>query len=294
MAPKKRKGRDSGAIGREGWVRPPERSRPGLVPNLLYPLWDGTAILLLAILPVMLAISSLLSIGLIPKYVLGGEDVMKMGALTMVFPMTTLLVLVLGYLLTFLSEIVLDSGGGEVYHPKIPAFSIATTFSSLWAWGCSLAVAVLVTLPVIYPVYKTLPPVGEFGPKHWAIAGLLGTPSMIYAPMALVAVLLHGSVIAANPLTVIKGMVRSGFGGIRLTALLSTAYATGVVAAVMVFAISDWGGIPVAILTAWVFWVVFVYAMMVLSRVLGLYYGSHATSIGWFPDRPRWGAGGPS
>jgi hypothetical protein len=39
----------------------------------------------------------------------------------------------------------------------------------------------------------------------------------------------------------------------------------------------------------WLFWVVALYAAMVVLRVLGLFYFAHARELGWFRDRTRWG-----
>jgi hypothetical protein len=42
-------------------------------------------------------------------------------------------------------------------------------------------------------------------------------------------------------------------------------------------------------LAYWVFWVVFLYAAMVVLRRLGLFCYRHAVVLEWFPDRTRAG-----
>ncbi len=45
-----------------------------------------------------------------------------------------------------------------------------------------------------------------------------------------------------------------------------------------------------AALGYWVYWVMLLYGAMVVLRVLGLFYHRHARLLGWFRERPRWGA----
>ena len=42
---------------------------------------------------------------------------------------------------------------------------------------------------------------------------------------------------------------------------------------------------------SWLTWVVGLYLALVSVRVLGICYFRHAEQIGWFRERPRWGAG---
>jgi hypothetical protein len=47
----------------------------------------------------------------------------------------------------------------------------------------------------------------------------------------------------------------------------------------------------VAAVAFWAFWVLVLYEAMVVLRVLGLFYHRRSAALGWFRDRPRWGAG---
>lgn len=255
--------------------------------SLRYPLWDGNGVAMLLFLPPTLWLTSMLSIGLVPSYVIDADFVTKLGAMTMIFPMAVLLAFTLGYIGTFLDEVITSSAFGEVYHPRVPPWQIGPTLGSLLRWIGSLIAGMMVSAPLwmAYRSYRE-----SFGPSDWVVAALLAVPGVAYAQVALVAVLLHGSLLAANPITVLRALWKAGGDGARVTLITAVSGAVTVTAAVLLFWLPRFGMLAIFV-GVWAFWLAFLYQAMVLCRVLGLFYRRHAAQIGWFPDRPRWGVG---
>jgi len=108
-----------------------------------------------------------------------------------------------------------------------------------------------------------------------------------YALMALAASLLHDSLAAANPYTVLSAVFRIGWdyvkpcltGGIAL--LLAGATLWG-----LLFHLAS---LKLAVAALWGFWVFALYETMVVLRMVGLTYYAHADHLGWFAGRPKWG-----
>jgi hypothetical protein len=107
-----------------------------------------------------------------------------------------------------------------------------------------------------------------------------------YAEMALAAALLHDSLIAANPYTVLRAIFRVGWDYVQpcLVAALALMLAGGGFWMVL-FRVSSF---RVAALCLWAFWVFGLYAAMVTLRMLGLTYHDHAQDLLWFRDPPKW------
>jgi hypothetical protein len=97
---------------------------------------------------------------------------------------------------------------------------------------------------------------------------------------------LHDDPLAANPITVLRAIVRVGWGWARPCLVSGFALLLGIVAFRGLFAISQ---PSLAALALWACWVLIMYLAMVALRVLGLCYHRHARALGWFRDRPRWG-----
>jgi hypothetical protein len=119
-------------------------------------------------------------------------------------------------------------------------------------------------------------------------AGLLAVGAA-YAQMALLASILHDDPRGANPVTVVRGIVRVGWGYVRPCLVSGFAAALGMLAFKGLLAIAQ---PTLAAVALWAFWVVALYLAMVALRVLGLFYHRHARSLGWFRDRPRRGRSG--
>lgn len=275
----------AGPVGREGLVRAPERPEPTLRANLLYPLWDGNGLAVLAFLPPVLGLTSLFSIGLVPSYVIDADVVTKMGAMTMIFPMGVLLALASGYVCTFLCGVITSSALGDVLHPRVPPWQLGPTLVSLFRCLWALAAGMIVSGPLLIGYRLTRE---TLGPGDWPIAAAIAAPGAAYAGVALVAVLLHESLAAANPFTVFRALAKSGADSARLALILAGSAAATLGVAALLFRLPAVGAWAV-IAGVWAFWVAVLYLAMVASRVLGLFYRRHAEAIGWFPERGRWG-----
>jgi hypothetical protein len=105
--------------------------------------------------------------------------------------------------------------------------------------------------------------------------------------MALVATLLHDDVRAANPITVVQAIVRVGVAFLGPCLLAGVVLLAVLGMLTLAFAAPD---VVSASLAMWAFWAFTLYAAMVLLRVLGLFTRRHSAALGWFPERPRWGA----
>ena len=252
---------------------------------LSYPLRDVGGLGVLAFLPPLLWVTSLLSAGLFPTYVLGGEQFISFGAMTMVFPMTILWALAMGRFLTYLELVVGSSSRGESHHPRLPVWDV---FSLLAPWARMLtAIAAGVFIPaVVVVIYWVV--AGEFNLLDRLWVGVLLGLGTTYSAIAYAAIVLHGDPMAANPLTILGAIRRAGLGpSLRMAAVVGGLLSTVLAGAIGLFFVP---GFLAPVLLTYPYWVATLYLMMVAARVLGLFYRRHAQALGWFPDRPRWGA----
>ena len=114
-------------------------------------------------------------------------------------------------------------------------------------------------------------------------AALVAT-GLIYTLMAIAAILLHGDPLAANPLTVVRGVIK---GGLPYLFTCAVAIAAAVIAT---FAVREWYKFEdagSAIFGCWGTCLVIVYLSIVVARMLGMCCFVRSNQIAWFPDRPR-------
>ncbi len=271
-----------------GLVAAPDRLESRLAVSLFYPVWDTSGLLLLAFLAPLCAVLSVFSFGL-RGFLNTGDDVMTMGALTLVFPMLCLLGLTFGYAGRFLADVLESSARGEIGHPRPPTWEPFEVLGSLvrWLGACGFGIAVGVGLAAAYNSASS-----TGGPPRaideLVMAALLGLGAAFW-PVPLVAVLLHADLRAANPITVFGAMLRAGRGTIAIGMLFGLAGAATLALADLLFQLPRIG-IPATLLGILLFWALFWYEAMVLVRRLGLFYRRHSKEFGWFADRPHWGA----
>jgi hypothetical protein len=148
-----------------------------------------------------------------------------------------------------------------------------------WAFGC----AALVCSPLWWWFDAFHLPAS---PREWLTAGALCIPVLLYAQMALVAVILFDDPRAANPWTVFRALYRAGFDSIRVA--LATALAIAVLCLCGVGLVR----LPmlIAMPVTYAYCLLSLYLAMFIARSLGLYFRRNAKRIGWFPERMRWGA----
>ncbi len=266
-------------VGREGLVARPSSLEDRVRVSLRYPLWDAPGLSLLVVLPPVLWLTSLFSVGLIPTYVLGDQDLpTRMGALTMVVPMLALLALVLGYALRFIGEVLVSSAQGDVFHPRLPGFELGAVFGAWVRWLASALGGALIAGP---PAFLDVFARGVHDGTDWLVLAVFGSLGMACALIAAMAVWLHESLAAASPTTVLSALARCGGDALRL-ALFAAVLAGLTIAAAA--ALLRFGGVVAGTVGLWAFWAAFLYESMVMARVLGRFYRRHAKSLKWFRE----------
>lgn len=266
----------------DGLIRPPSRPETRLRDSLLYPLWGATGLALLAFLPPALWITTLPFLSVVGAPV-GNLVVLLIGLLALL-PAGLLLFLVGGYALLFLGRVLVSSALGEVHHPRWPDWDVSEIFRGLgrWIWAILIGGFVGGLPAVAYWIYC-----GDVDVFDRIILVELLALGAAYAQMALLASILHDDPLGANPITVFRAIYRVKWACLRPSLLIGFALLLAAVGFATVLEISN---PPLAAVAYWMFWVGALYGAMVVLRVLGLFYHRHARVLGWFRDRPRWGA----
>ena len=101
------------------------------------------------------------------------------------------------------------------------------------------------------------------------------------------AALFHETLIAANPVTVLKAIGRIGWD--YLTPCLITVASLLVAVGSWYWVLNHSPGVGWGVVGLWACWVLSLYLAMVLARMLGLLYARHARQLGWFKTE----VGGP-
>ena len=254
---------------------------------LAYPFTDGPGIGLLFFLPPALWVLSLPVFDVIAvlKPFTKGDWALGLLVLPVFLPLVFSFVMTGGYALLFLGEMLVASAMGEMDHPRWPEWHPNAIAEGLgrWIWAF-LVGAGLVALPIA--AYCTR--CGDIDMSDRVIITGLVTLGAGYAQMALAAALLHDNILAANPVTVLVAVARVGW------RYLPSCIVSGIVL-VMIFGaasalLAEGVSFRLAAAALWLFWVVTLYAAMVVMRVLGLTYYTNAEKLAWFRRRPKWSA----
>jgi hypothetical protein len=273
---------------RPAWRVRRRRRRQGLAllgSCLAYPLKDGPGVGLLVFFPPWLWLLSLpvfdwiAIIDPLDK----GNWALGLLVLPIFLPLLFSFLMTLGYVLLCLGQMLVTSALGEDDHPRWPAWHPAEISEGLarWLWA-GLFGLVLGGIPVV--IYWV-----HCGPIDWfdrVVFVELVIVGAGYAEMALAAALLHDTLIAANPYTVLRAIAQIGWDYVQpcLVAGLCVILAAGAFWAVLF-------GVPsfrIAAFCLWAFWVLSLYGAMVTLRMLGLTYFQHARKLLWFYNPPRW------
>jgi hypothetical protein len=199
-------------------------------------------------------------------------------------PVTFSFSMVFGYALLFLGHVVVSSALGENDHPRWPEWHPADIAEGIcrWFWASLLGLAIA-AVPFALFWWLARAQLEWF---HWVIFGTLVVAGAGYAQMALAASLLHQNILAANPVTVIVGILKIGWDYLR------SAVVAGMALAVTVLGV--WGllyKMPrmwMEAVALWAYWFLVLYLAMVALRMLGLTYHAYALDLLWFRRRPRW------
>jgi hypothetical protein len=262
-----------------GLIRPPERLETSVSRSLLYPLWGETGVALLVLMPPFLWLTSMPTItvaGILLEQ--GVSNVLWLAVIAAPFA------LVMGFTLLYLGQVLVSSALGEVQHPRYPRWDVHEIFRGLGRWFWAFVAGVGAGL---IPAVAYWMACGDLDPLDVVILVELLAVGAVYAQMALLASLLHDDPLGANPFTVIQGIIRIGWSYARPCLVSGVALTFLIAAFAGLFHITQ----PLlAALGLWAFWVLALYLAMVALRVLGLCYHERCRALGWFRERPRWGA----
>jgi hypothetical protein len=269
------------------WKHP--RTSPGLLECLLYPLSDGPGLGLMVLFPPVLWLLSLPVFDFIAvlEPLTKSDWALGLFVVPVFIPLLFSFGSIVSYLLIFLGRVLVASAMGENDHPHWPELSPEDISEGIgrWLWAL-LTGAVLSGLPaVVFWKY--------FGAIDWptlSVFGLLLFLGVGFTQMALAASLMHETITAANPVTVVAAVRRIGW-----VYLLPCAVTTVAVLLTCLSVYSLLFRMPKMWMEAvalWAFWVFFLYTGMVVLRMLGLTYHAHAMDLYWFRRRPRWATGG--
>src|SRR5262245_50508722 len=254
------------------------RVSPGVGECLLYPLRDGPGLGLLVFLPPMLWVLSLPIFDVISvlQPMTKGDWALGLLVVPVMVPMIFSFAMTFGYALLFLGHMLVASALGENDHPRWPEWHPIDIVEGVgrWFWA-GLSGAALGGIPlVIYGMHC-----GDVDWIDWVVFINLIMLGVGYGQMALAAVLLHDSVIAANPVTVLLAVARIGWRYLRPCFVAAVALALTVTAiwGLLYHLPTMWAeGIAI-----WTFWVFVFYEAMVVVRMMELTYYAHALDLHW-------------
>ena len=263
-----------------GPVKAPVKLETPFSASLSYPLWSWSSIGLLVFLPPILIFTTSPLILLMGIFL--GSSPFVLPAYVSMLPIVFFLFVIVGYLCVYLGDILLATATGDVIPPRPPNFDV-DIFRALgrWFWAIVAGGVVGGAPAVVYWL--------NCGEVDWVDRLIFVNLSVIgvaYAQLALLAALLHDDPLAANPVTVLKAMIRLGPSYIKVCLL--TMSALGLVGGgLALMGLVENGAIRFVL--SWLFWVFTVYTAMVVFRRLGLYCNRQKLIQTWFADRPRWG-----
>lgn len=264
-----------------GPVRAPRSIEKTFGESLGYPLWCWSSVAMLGFLPPALAFVST-PLPFLLRVLFRGSALQVTG-LILLIPSTLAGVLVWGYTLVFLGQVLTSSAFGEALPPRLPNVQDEGVVRVLgrWFWAIVAGFGLGVVPAVAYWINC-----GEVDWMDRLMFANLAAIGAAYAQMALLAALLHDDPLAANPITVGKAILRIGwdYAGISL---LSGGF-LGLMAVSLGALTFVTHPLLFALLT-WLYWVAFLYGAMVVLRRLGLFCRRHRVVLAWFSDRPTWG-----
>jgi len=265
------------------WRHP--KVMPGLWECLLYPLSDGPGLGLLVLFPPILWFLSLPIFDFIAilQPMTKGDWKLGLVVLPVFIPLMFSFAMTFGYVLLFLGHVLVAAAMGENDHPRWPEWhpgDISEGFGR-WIWAALFGVAIGGAPALTCWSY--------YGQVDWlsgSVFVVLVLGGAGFAQMALAAALMHDTIIAANPVTVIAAIFHIGWGYLKPCLVGSIALALA--------GLGVWGllyRMPKMWMEAvalWAFWVFVLYEAMVVIRMLGLTYHAHSVELLWFRRRPRW------
>jgi hypothetical protein len=261
----------------QGLVRRPNKPEARIWESLLYPCWDIDGLVFLVIFSIIWW-----ALMFVPFSLALDGATLNNPILTLVAPVLLLgPVLVFGYTLLYLGEVLITSVAGEVRHPRWSAIDPYGIMRGIWRWFWAFLIGgVLGLFPAVWYWIRC----GKVDMLDWVVLVDLIVPGVAYGQMALVASLLFDDPLGANPITVGQALWRVGLRSLRSALVVSAAVMlTGGLWVLLV-------AIPIPALAYFLFWIFLIfilYEALVVMRILGLEYRREARKIGWFRDSRR-------
>jgi hypothetical protein len=258
--------------------------------SILYPLRGADSLGVIATTSVVLWFFTIL----VPEYCftlmadadsMGAALLGNLIALISILPFVLLFPLLIFYCLQYLGRTMVSSAMGETRPPRTPDRNFDGFFNGMSPWLIWLVLGVFVgVLPLFLYIYTA----STRGDVNVVVAIGLLLVGLPYVVIAMMMSFLHDHALAANPLSVFGAIVRLGLSYWLLCVFVAAAVtlALGFFAAVWLLRANHVG---IYILFALVAWVVIQWALIVVMRVLGIYYYRHRDRLRWHHERPRWG-----
>jgi hypothetical protein len=255
-----------------------KRKNLSLREGFVYPIVDGPGIALLIFLPPFLTIMAIPVFDMM-VHIKPGNVLNPIALLIIPFtlPLVASFTLTLGYILIFFGRILSTTALGEGDHPKFPVWDRVEILEELarWFWAGMMGLAVGGLPALVYWI--------NCGDVDWIDLFLFADLAIVgisYAQVALVASLLHETLAAANPVTVLRSIYRIGWDYLGPCVVTGLIFLVDVTAWTMVLLHSP--SLTIGVLGLWACWVFTLYAAMVVFRTLGTVYYKHTDQLGWF------------
>jgi hypothetical protein len=206
-------------------------------------------------------------------------------ALISIVPVAILLPFALSYGAQYLARVLVSGAMGDTVPPRTPDRNFEGVINGLSPWFVWLMLGVGVGLAPLFTYWYLHRSAGDASP---AVALALFLPAVPYIIMAFMISFLHDHALAATPLAVLGALLR--LRGSFLTLSLFVAGAMGAACGSFLIALSvraHFFGLYV--LLALGCWLVLLWVLIVVMRVLGLYYFQRRKLLRWHEERPRWG-----
>jgi len=245
---------------------------------LAYPLLDGPGVAMLVFLPPFLTIMAMPALDLMVHFKPGNAlNPVFLLIIPFTLPLAASFTLTLGYILLFLGRVLSSSALGDEDHPRWPKWDRMEILEELarWTWAALMGLSIGGLPAVVYWIYC-----GEIDLIDGFFFLDLAMIGTAYAQLALVAALMHESMLAANPATVLRSIGRIGWDYFRPCLLTTLALAFDVAAWYVVLLRSP--SVELGVLGLWACWILTLYLGMVVFRILGLVYNQHADDLEWF------------
>lgn len=246
--------------------------------SLRYPVVDGPGIALMVFLPPFLTIIALPAFDFLVH--ISPENALNPVHLLIIpfsIPLIVSFTLTIGYVLLFLGRVLGSSATGEEDHPRFPVWDRLEILEEMgrWFWASLMGLAIGGIPALAY--WKV---VGADDGLDLSVLIVLCGVGLSYAQMTLMTALLHDSLAAANPVTVIRSIARIGRGYVAPCLVTTSTIVLGFAAWRMVLLHSP--SMRLGLLGLWACWVFTLYAAMMIIRVLGTLYYKNETRLGWF------------